>query len=192
MTSRQSVLEVGCGRNRDPRATHRIDANPNVFTKQEIAAGCHAVGDATELPWSDEYFDSVLAIDVLEHLPMRSTSIALAEWCRVLKPGGTVYVQVPDAGRIMKDYADGNARLEWHRLPDDLQGYPGIYGSAWRIMGGQGDGQYTRDGDDPVLNLHQTMFDRESLEWFLSHVGLEIKSIESNNHPNLCCWAVKP
>ncbi len=49
--------------------------------------------DAGCLPFSDASFDTVLLLDVLEHLPQPEA--ALAEARRVLKTGGKAIVQVP-------------------------------------------------------------------------------------------------
>ncbi len=50
-------------------------------------------GDATALEYEDESFDLVIASDVLEHLVDERR--ALAEWSRVLRPGGQLIVFVP-------------------------------------------------------------------------------------------------
>jgi SAM-dependent methyltransferase len=49
-----------------------------------------SVADARRLPFASGSFDYVLCIDVLPHLP--DTAPALAEFRRVLKPGGTLIV----------------------------------------------------------------------------------------------------
>ncbi len=182
-----AVLEIGCGRNRDPRATHRLDANPNVFTETELAGGNHKIGDALRLPWDDATFDTVLAIDVLEHIPYRRTLDALDEWRRVMSPKGKLYVQVPDAGRIMQDYVACRYARD-QRLPTELQNHPPIMSATWRIMGGQDDGTITTEGDDWALNLHCSMFDEQLLRWFAERAGFKVESLESNPHPNLCAW----
>lgn len=50
-------------------------------------------GDAQNLPFVNQSLDSVLLLDVLEHLP--NPEAALAEIARVLKPQGIFVVQVP-------------------------------------------------------------------------------------------------
>lgn len=50
-------------------------------------------GDAQNLPFANQSFDSVLLLDVLEHLPHPET--ALAEIFRILKPQGILIIQVP-------------------------------------------------------------------------------------------------
>lgn len=53
----------------------------------------HVVADAHELPFSNESFDVVVAIEVLEHL--HSPNAAVREAHRVLRVGGTVFASVP-------------------------------------------------------------------------------------------------
>ena len=53
-------------------------------------------GDLLHLPFPDASVDRVMASEVLEHIPDDAT--AMAEICRVLKPGGRVAVTVPRYG----------------------------------------------------------------------------------------------
>lgn len=50
-------------------------------------------GDARHLPFADDYFDRVLASEILEHIP--DDQAVIAEITRVTKPGGLVAVTVP-------------------------------------------------------------------------------------------------
>ena len=67
--------------------------------KTFAAAPCRAdyYGHACALPFHDHSLDYVLASHVLEHVanPVR----ALAEWYRVVRPGGIIYLIVPDRRR---------------------------------------------------------------------------------------------
>jgi len=178
------ALEVGCGYNRDPSCDTFMDANPNI-------PGLDYCGSLPDpLPWPDCHFDKVVARDCLEHIGYRKTLDVLIELNRVLKVGGKLYVQVPDCGRIMSEWAVDPHRWD-ERVPEDLAHLPSILGVAWRILGGQEDGTYAKDGDNPYLNLHLAMFDRTSLQWYLGQAGFTIDSLESNLHPNLLCWATK-
>lgn len=53
-------------------------------------------GSITELPFEDSTFDTVLALDVLEHLLYQDQGKALKEIRRVLKPGGTILFSCPN------------------------------------------------------------------------------------------------
>jgi predicted SAM-dependent methyltransferase len=56
------------------------------------------VGDAGDLArFADDTFEGIYASHVLEHFDYRDALLgALREWWRVLAPGGTLYVSVPD------------------------------------------------------------------------------------------------
>ena len=52
-----------------------------------------ANGDATQLPFSDESFDRVIASEVMEHIEQDQE--VLSELTRVLRPGGVLAVTIP-------------------------------------------------------------------------------------------------
>lgn len=60
--------------------------------------GVDHVGNAQDLSrFDDETFDEIYASHVLEHFDYNGPlQKALKEWHRVLKPGGKVYISVPD------------------------------------------------------------------------------------------------
>ncbi len=57
------------------------------------------VADAADLPWDDASFDAVYAGEIIEHVP--DTGAALAEWRRVLAPGGTLILSTPNRDRLL-------------------------------------------------------------------------------------------
>jgi SAM-dependent methyltransferase len=69
-------------------------------------------GNALRLPFSDASFDRVIAAEVLEHIPDDTT--AMAELCRVLRPGGTMAVTVPRFGPEAVNWA---LSREYHDVP---------------------------------------------------------------------------
>jgi len=64
-------------------------------------------GDAQQLPFSNGAIDHALLLDVLEHIP--DPERCLAEIGRVLRPGGTLTIQVPFM------YPIHDAPLDFHR-----------------------------------------------------------------------------
>lgn len=54
-----------------------------------------------EIPYEDEFFDAVSFLAVIEHFP-DSPKKALSEMHRVLKPGGTLIVDTPNAAKMYK------------------------------------------------------------------------------------------
>jgi SAM-dependent methyltransferase len=108
------VLDLGCGGGRHAFAAHRagahvvaLDRDPDETTAAgsmlaamraageapPAALGSAVRGDALALPFPDGTFDTVIAAEVLEHVP--DDRAAIAELARVLRPGGTLAVTVP-------------------------------------------------------------------------------------------------
>lgn len=176
-------LELGSGYHPTPGFVH-FDANcfaPDVDIVGDAACPAQygvPVGEVTELR----------AVDVLEHLSYRYTQQVLARWAALLAPGGRLYVQVPDADKIMRWYTTAPSRLV-ERIPDDLRASP-LMGAAWRLLGGHADTDNGRD--DFRLNAHYSLWSRGSLDSALTRAGLVVESMEVNDHPNVCAWAVKP
>jgi len=83
--------------------------------------------EAERLPWPDATFDAVAADSVLEHLD--DPSRALAEWRRVLRPGGVLVVWSPNRFTLTTDPHLGLWGVGW--LPRGaLPGYLRLRGRA--------------------------------------------------------------
>lgn len=103
----------------------------------------------------DGSVDEVRASHVLEHFPHGQIETVLAEWVRVLKPGGWLKIAVPDFERIVVMYTNG------HRDDPIVQGY---------LYGGQ-----TDEND-----FHKALFDAHRLGELLLDAGLtEIQAWQS-------------
>jgi SAM-dependent methyltransferase len=98
------LLDIGCGAGNMPKAIRHYRPDLEVWgadlSRQAIRAalrdpeGVRFVASGGEgLPFPDGYFDAVTMFDVLEHFaePER----ALAEVCRVLRPGGLFHLFLP-------------------------------------------------------------------------------------------------
>lgn len=71
-----------------------------------IRDGIDQIADAHDLPFSDQSFDMVVAIEVFEHL--KKPHVAAAELNRVLRPGGSGLITIPFMFHV-------------HGSPDDYQ-----------------------------------------------------------------------
>jgi len=58
-----------------------------------------AVGDATTLPYENEYFDKIVAADFIEHIGLSEKEALVKEMYRVLKPEGRAVVFTPNGMR---------------------------------------------------------------------------------------------
>jgi SAM-dependent methyltransferase len=109
-----SLLDIGCGGSRDPRATAGLDfyAYPGVTL----------VHDVTTLPWpiADATFEGAVSHQLVEHLPQRLGADGrdlffqfFDEVWRILKPGGLFSFDVPDY-RWSGAYGDPTHRRYFH------------------------------------------------------------------------------
>lgn len=101
-------LNWGCGPVR-PRGWVNSDVEPG----DGVDLACD-IRDG--LPVPDDTFDCVVSIHVLEQLPYLELDAALRELRRVLKPGGTIRLSVPDLDRAIGAYRAGDPRYFY--VPD--------------------------------------------------------------------------
>lgn len=97
------VADIGCGPGAQSRVwatagyqVHGIDVNPGLLAlaqKDASEAGLEIdfrQGSADDLPFSDASMDVCLAPELLEHVS--DWQACLLEFCRILKPGGVLYL----------------------------------------------------------------------------------------------------
>lgn len=103
----ERVLEVGCGRGFylttlfalwPKLKIYGIDRNKNFLDVAKRFVGkkpIHLINsDANKLPFPNNYFDRIIASEVLEHI--KTDQKAMKEIHRVLKPDGIVMITVPN------------------------------------------------------------------------------------------------
>ena len=100
------VLDVGCGRGQTLEALQRLGGDVHGTEMSPPAARAArqrlgspdriVVGELAEAGYASDSFDCVTMWHVLEHT-LRPLDV-LVETARVVKPGGLVYVEVPNAG----------------------------------------------------------------------------------------------
>jgi ubiquinone/menaquinone biosynthesis C-methylase UbiE len=116
------ILDVGCGKGRFARIFQERHPAAEVWgldlsaeMLKYVPAGIHTrAGSMTALPFEDSWFDAAYATESLEHAV--EIDLAVAEICRVVKPGGRV--------AIIDKNADHFGKLktpEWERWFDRKQ-----------------------------------------------------------------------
>jgi|SRR6185436_18808564 len=129
--------------------------------------------DVSALPFSNESADVILAYHILEHfraggyephlsnpLNPKTALDALKEWYRVLKPGGTLEIKVPDFERVVWLYIHFP---QWSRAVGANSPFPNY--TDWICSNGQ----------------HQCLFDSVTMHKLLTLAGFRsITFVDTN------------
>jgi 2-polyprenyl-3-methyl-5-hydroxy-6-metoxy-1,4-benzoquinol methylase len=106
----RALLDLGCNWGRwtiaavrsGYRATGIDRAKKSVGAARRVAAQLgvdaeYVVGDVRSLPFADASFDVVFSYSVLQHLAKEDVPVVVSEIRRVLRPGGIVWIEMPNA-----------------------------------------------------------------------------------------------
>jgi len=121
---------------------------------QEYKHHIDYIADVSKLVmFEDNTISLIYTSHVLEHFGRHDIERVLTEWYRVLKPGGTLRISVPDFEAIVRAYQKGYEM-------EDLMGL--LYG-----------------GQDKKLNYHYVCFNFKYLKQLLEKVGfVDIKKYD--------------
>lgn len=138
-------LNIGCG-----------DNNPPDFVGIDLRTGLKPEADVLcdfrDTPFPDGRFEHFVASHVLEHIPLIDTERTLTEWFRILKPGGTWRIIVPNA-LVAMEYIDSEE----------------YYGTAHAILYG---------AQDYDLNFHYQTFTPDRLKREVEKIlGANVKNM---------------
>lgn len=122
-TGRRRILDVGCGTGTMLTHLAAYGKAQGVDIDEEAIGYCRdrgltevRLGSAETLPFEDESFDLVTALDVIEHLD--DDTVALREIRRVLRPGGLVLVTVPAHPFLWGDQDEVNLHKRRYVAPE--------------------------------------------------------------------------
>ena len=122
------VLDIGCGVGQVVQRlidagheAHGVEVSePNIAKAKQVSDRCR-IYDGRSLPFDDASFDSVGALNVLEHV--EEPEAFITELVRVVKPGGRIVLSSPNFFRAIgfRDYHPrmrglGNKFRNWQRL----------------------------------------------------------------------------
>ena len=97
-------LNLGCKDTHIPGFKNvDICASPNV----------DFVRDIHDLGFIDESVDEIYASNCYEHIKLPDAQRVLSDWCRMLKPGGILWLSVPDFDFVVKFYAATGTLSDW-------------------------------------------------------------------------------
>jgi SAM-dependent methyltransferase len=160
-----------------------------VFSERTLWA-THAkdtlICEATDIAVQDASYDFVLASHVLEHCanPLK----ALKEWRRILKPGGTLFMVLPDQRRtfdhrrpvtsfehMLEDYAQDQTEADLTHLDEILR----LHDLARDPSAGTFEQFKARSLQNAENRcLHQHVFDETVTKQLLEHAGFEVDQQE--------------
>jgi predicted SAM-dependent methyltransferase len=146
-------LNLGCGF--DLRSGY-LNVDFQDFHKPDLVAD---VRDLWMLP--SGYFDEIVAQDILEHLPRLDAPKALAEWSRLLRTGGVLYLRTPNIV--------GLAELCGHPEKQSIDEQKLL---VQCLFGTQA---YTGD-------WHHTAFTESLLGYYLAEAGFKIVTLSPKDH----------
>lgn len=119
------------------------------------------IGNANNLSrFDDNTFDEIYASHVLEHFDYaKELVLVLKEWHRVMKPGGKLYVSVPDLDKLAELF-----------LKKDTLSLKDRFAVMRMILGGHVD----------EYDYHKTAFNGEILSAFLNEAGFcDLKTVDN-------------
>lgn len=134
----RKLVHLGCG-----EIDHPQFINVDALRRHHV----HYVHTVERLPmFTDNSVDLIYCCHCLEHLSHLEVPGVLTEWARVIKPGGTLRISVPDFDKILAIYQDTGKDMR------EIQAV---------LMGGQ-DYQY---------NFHKVAFSHSYLKGLMEKAG---------------------
>lgn len=141
-------LDLGGGDRRGANGWLTVDVTHNCDLYWDLRLG---------IPFADGRVSRIYSSHMFEHLTYQEGQLLLDECFRVLKPGGSISIVVPNAGMYIEGY------LGHRELPEEFFGWEPAYNRTTRI-----------DALNYVAYMageHKYMFDQENLLHILAAKG---------------------
>lgn len=122
--------------------------------------------DIYKLPFKDSSATGLFSAHSLEHLPIRRAYLALKDWYRVMKPGATLLLSMPDIDMIMATLLRKDLSVESRRW------------FMYTLFGYQADMECDKTLDDPVVDLgqfHTCGYSKKTLVEEMQRIGYVIQ-----------------
>ena len=181
----KTVLHIGCGAYAPEkllaefRAENwheiRVDIDPAV--KPDIVA---SLTDMSAIP--DGQHDAIYSSHTLEHLHWHQVPVALGECLRVLRPGGTLVLKLPNLEAVCQAVAGGKSLVEplYQSQVGPITALDVIYGY----------GKWIAEGN--AFMAHKTGFSRQTLRHVLETAGFDPINVATDSYWNVWARAFKP
>jgi len=147
---------------------------------EDLIAPTDIVADGAYLPLRDGALDFVIANHVIEHLP--DPVAAITSWRRVLKPGGRLYLTIPDKRYCFDESREltswAHLKRDFERSDNGLTDDSRQHAREWaRIVEGVAEREVDKRVDEihtEQPNYHFHTWTYESMIETLSHAGGEL------------------
>jgi len=171
----QKIIELGCGANPHPQADCKVDA-------RHIPGVTDFTADFNQpLPIASGEWDVILSIFAIEHISYRNVPLFLSECLRILKPGGTAIIVLPNTA----------AQLDWIRSNPTGWDNKNLFESASEKLFGS---QNMPDDQGVDHNTHKAYFSPAiAMELFTTAGFIDVRiQPYGTRATDMCVSAVKP
>ncbi len=125
------VLDAGCGHGAYvTRRLHRSEQvlgldiawNQLILARENLHSASLVQADIANIPAKDDTFDGIVAMHSLIHLPDSQHQSAIAEFARVLRPGGRLLVSEGSSAWSGSNptWLDSETEMQWNMLGPDV------------------------------------------------------------------------
>lgn len=124
----------------------------------------------TALPYADNSIEEILAVHLLEHLFPWKVESVLRDWYRVLKPGGKLWLEMPDLKKILGHFVSTRA----YAVGDGIDAL--VTPPAQIVLSDQKgvltmNALYGGENSEKIGDLHKWCWTFETLAPFFKHIG---------------------